>query len=1523
MRNRILTLLISAVMISSIALSAADAGAFSYSTKRRRINCAVIMIPGVNGSEMANHQLSGLVAPSYNIDTGKLLSDPGTAHIFWKLDNDSLLKPAGWSLQNPLSNITVATDYGKFNDRYWVLNLDSITDLTGLDVAYLPLSGYVELTDMAREKLRRFVDTGGVLWIDFAGGSMLDFDNTFFIRDMTTVRAGGTSMYPAGNRYHPILSSPNWLDEREIPYIGWNAGSYSCNPGFDIKNMRALREGNFNFDSLLPITVNSADGRASIAGNTYGSGKVVMTADFVGMGIIKKNDFFSAIDMKLGYNILAWSSSWTEFRKGARRTASGIDSVGGGKLVETWTLPAPALSRSEVSPVVYKGVAFYTADNGLYAVDLLPNRDLDGDGDVDDGVKDSTLGMENKGQDVIWYLQSPPGIKISAPTVVSMLNVSTFNGGTGNPVIDAVLITMNVNGSTLLRGLFAFPTDGNGHLAGNYEQIPYIQDAPLFTSGGSEDFAPRAPIYQNGWIYYVSSEGKLNAFNPVIVAAAGYSDYAKYSVPFTSIGSTYLGAVKSAPFFGYVKNETTGATLGMVYWVTPDLKPSGVQRDTDNDCIYGIPVSVAGDKLKVTQRETNTWYLETSYKTAFISENPAISIWFRDRDGDTHSIDDYCTVDINEPISGTQPQPGRIKLTFKSGMADKIDYDATIYASYSMYYRDKQGQGGIVYMSSPTRTVLTPSSSTGEHESTRVPKTEVVGTPAMGPDNTIYISGHRSDGYANSVYAVKNMGTGEQITRWNYMIHNGVSAGDANGVELPPVIIHKDTETGNVYRMENPQLTSSPTYAGGTVFVTVSGDTNGNAPRGALLCLNANHNFTIRVTKNAGTHLGGSNASQGASFIDETTGRHKQVRIWQPNILENRNTPGQQLQPAQAAVGVPSDMIDYNNGIITITNFERIKLRGTMSANGRLTPSLPVHIFIDNVEVPVDYSTWAPTVAAETYGYGGYAGQKSSAHSSDCVDLSGWNNLLWYYVIPDSTISSPPVVIGNTVYVMADNGDMYALNAETGESNATETTNKPVWQWNSGSTSGSGDQYMLSPAASDGVLLVPTKNGLTAFGNSYTLVADDTRVAEIDGGGDLAWMADTVRVPATIPASKSDSTSTVDLNITGANMAKYLEGNDMLLVCTGGNYVCRIDKSAEVSMLSAPDSKSNNVTRYIRWFYDKFTDPKNLLASGGDTALRHPTDAQIWSETETAGGKQRVVVHCLIADSGNYRIVDLVYRFDTSGNIITSGEYSVDPSTGFVLPELNWVTKTDATDQKFTFNSVQLGEDNTSVWAAASNYRTGTDTDITGNYSVTDPMYNSALGGAIVAVKYREGTNGAWNYNAKGCGEIFARCDALVWSGNKETPILNPRFFKVVNKTDGTHLLVCDNNGIHYTAALAGGTSLRVTDSLTDERYRSMYREIIDEKTGVASDTTLTLGIPLRASCVELLPNGNWLVTNGYVGVAPDGGNFSGEVFEYDPESKKIVWTTPELMCPENTPEDWYQATGGTKLNHPRSALRR
>jgi len=382
------------------------------------------------------------------------------------------------------------------------------------------------------------------------------------------------------------------------------------------------------------------------------------------------------------------------------------------------------------------------------------------------------------------------------------------------------------------------------------------------------------------------------------------------------------------------------------------------------------------------------------------------------------------------------------------------------------------------------------------------------------------------------------------------------------------------------------------------------------------------------------------------------------------------------------------------------------------------------------------------------------------------------------------------------------------------------------------------------------------------------------------------------------------------------NRARYLPNNEMLVVNTGAGQVLKVGKGGFVGVESVG-------SKYFRWVFDRFSDPLHLLRPGQPLSISSPTDAAIWQEMDG----NTLVIHCLVADSGNHRIVDLVYRI----KMVSSGSSQllnnqVDELTGYYLPELNWVTKTDSLNQKYIYDSIQVVRDPSvsvgtyDVWAAISNYST---------FEPPSGDKTQAIGGAVVAIRYRQkdfSRAEPWNYSVPQSGEIVAKNDRVRFV-DAEYLLSGPRFIHVSDTVAGRYVLICDNRGV-YKAQLDGGGNLNAVGVLIDADYSGLDRDL--GTPGIQSIFGPP-GVPgpsgtLRPASVQELPGGRLLVANSYSGSSQSGTRFSGEVFEYDMSSDSIVWSSPRIEFDyAGGPMDyvWRQQQGNSYLlRQPRSAVR-
>jgi hypothetical protein len=402
---------------------------------------------------------------------------------------------------------------------------------------------------------------------------------------------------------------------------------------------------------------------------------------------------------------------------------------------------------------------------------------------------------------------------------------------------------------------------------------------------------------------------------------------------------------------------------------------------------------------------------------------------------------------------------------------------------------------------------------------------------------------------------------------------------------------------------------------------------------------------------------------------------------------------------------------------------------------------------------------------------------------------------------------------------------------------------------------------------------------------------------ELGSDGKISWSCDAISIPMMMVSGSL--TALYDIgptNLSKPVMAQKLDSSDYLVVDSGNDRVLRITRSGEVT-----------------WAVKSFNDDlKHLLRSGEPLKLRAPADAMMWNEYEKVDGQWYYVVHCLVVDSGNFRILDIVDRYLSNDQYQILGPMIPD-AMGRPTHQLNWVSYTSYKDKSFTFNSAQLvkGPTRQDIWASVANYGLGTST------SPSDPNSTGALGGAIVQMKYRE-SDGDYGWNYFQSDQVIAQLTTLTEGGNK-IALSGPRYFQVLNQTVPS-LLICDTSAVYIT-----GADNSITAKLTDEEYRNLGRKVIDQLNSAVL-TNVVVPIPFHPQRAQMLPNGHILITNGFAGriFDPEKSKFTGEILETDGALSTIYWYAPDIwkVTPANGGGFLQKLLNAPNLDQPTCAQR-
>lgn len=1451
MRARTRQGLLIAVLVAFSA-SAATAASYIYSSSRQTIRVCNLLLPGAGSA--------GYTADTWNSGLFKVMDD--------RLD----LKPPGWTFVNPLAsprvtaeinaryggNLTVGQIITKDLPPYWDVKLDETTlsRILQFDLVYLaiPAGQTAMMSADERELLRKLVDSGAQLWIDWGGGSAPAFSSGaggsgFFVPD-TNFRSETRRQAFVFSRHHSLMSYPFWLSQNEVNMLGANTSG-----GVASSTASGSADGPFP-PVFSPVVQNGGPSALpQIAAGQYGSGHIILTANNIGGNIVRRTfgsrpDIASPADLKFAYNVVAWGSNYTTTYKDPAHTSSSGQGPGA-PLVQRWqypTAPAPG-----TAPVIYKGIVFYTDTSGrIHALDAVPQQDLDNDGNPDDGVTDLSEGAP---YDELYVIGG--GGVVSGPTIVAWPGGGPFAAG------EDVILVQDASGT--VSATRAFPPG----LAnpGNFTAI--MPTAPF-----SNPPVP-SPTYHNGSIYAMGGNGYLYITD--LLSGNQWNIPGNMSTPYGIIGRN------SSPTVGWVQDEGTKAMDLMAYWLTG----TAVANIPPSDRLFSGVFAVRNEPL--TRLGNNV--AATRYNNARVVDDGAVNVWARPSLGPI--------VDLVPSLTPTTT-PGQFVFT----PPGSITAATPIFADYQL---TEDMAKATVNSNLAPRTIATVKPDPQANSPVPPLDTTQTPTPAMGPDGTLYLTGTRNG--ISQLAAVREYGPRFNLLRdqpsvpqhkldWTFWFGSIVDTMDPAGLQVFPAIDYTTdvADTGTGVPLGNFRLAGPPAVTDDAVYVTGQGQAGDGTSATVLFAFARKWQFQVQLP-------------QGVSYRD-AQGNLLPVRIWQPNPFGSGLTI---RTPREEAAIVRDYALDRVRNTITIDNFDDPNF--LIGAEKRpLMAGFPVHVWIGDVEIP--------------------------------VDSSRFSNLRWYFVayrpdllpvgsdvytpaMRDSGQPSPPAVFGDHVFFGTGNGMLYAVRA-----GASATRGKQVFgvkpnyttqvEWDNATREVKwqakvANNPIVNPIASAGGLLaILSQGGLALYDSPATIIVDNKRIVEVDGGSAATWSMDgstTQRLHGSDPTTPTQM-SVRKTPFSRPSVVRTVDNNDLVVADTGNNRIIRTDRAG------------NTITE-IRTFYD----PRNLLSAGEPLLFNGPTDVRAWMavEQDPLLGIDAIIYHYLVADRENFRVLDLIVRFDANtGRPLPA---STDPAD--VVPPgeqppaiVNWASNTRNQGRMLRYQAAQIFPapgGTYHVWAAVT------------NYAVQDPAASNirpedAAGGAIVRLDYgtfTPGTTGAGSWSLLPGNVGWATNQIMV--GGTPQRLVNPRFFeKFWESGSQVHAMICDRGGVWEVQQASPDAPLVVVWSLPG----GVYQNNLPGKT-VDGAAIANTGVPLLASSAKVLPNGRVLIANSFTGLGASGREFHGEVFEVDRKSAsgtllnaptEIFWRAPALVTYEPVPGETairQELTGSYVLEQPTFVDRR
>lgn len=1507
--------------ILALAAGTAALAQLNYAQRNVAIRAGVVVID--------SQQLGGGERANYN------------PYVWFNLDSNKKLLPAGWSFYNPQASTQVtqaiATRWLNHNTQlglgavgpavgdlitkrdapYWEVFLSTASDaqITSYDVLSLSAYGLVRLNSLEREKLRKFMESGGVLWVDTRNLAQFDAANGLPIPFAISNTNLGT---PAtGDFKHPLLSVPN-----AVGFDSLFAMQSENTVGLRPMDLAALGYGNLqgieggtrsDFDKLLPVA-SDALGPAVMVGQV-GSGYLVVTSRAVAAtlnrtqvgGALNTNQFHRAYSplfdrgsdaaAKLVVNMVNLTSGHSQNGKGARKVNSSPIDIG-----------APLLKRFEGAasptndihfynpPVLFNGMAILVTGDQILVYDANPGTDLDGDGNPDDGVPDFALGGT---EDLIWASQ-PMGALLSAPACAEVPDAASAPA-------QQIAVT-DERGRLLIFNAFP-PVPG---LA-----IPPSAVVPAPPGSSSADTSleghgPYAPTYHDGLIF-VSDEASAGLGG--IVGRVWIADSRTGAPVITNTNwlaggssSPTLPRPSGSPVVGYIPIADNSGGLDRVVYVAGRPNPSGGPFATAG--ISSIWLGVRGEKPTAV-----------------------------------NAIPGLMTVTTRAAGQGLRvynPQPADtsplgVKMTLVDGAGNPLP-DATLNAWFDGTIN--QGADGILSF----------------------------GLTATGTANlaAIQASGVRLDYTID--WGTNNPGQTSQLLRGQiFMPDDGSPLNAANRRRiLHNLALSPEGTIHLVHGFQPPALPAAQ---------------NANQQGGAFYSLREEGRGAFKLLNRYelyGTHTFLLNQA-GTATVRETLQDTDELQQFVPAFLSG-NFSNLSFQ------GGPS----IHNGVVYVTarGYKNIFVPCTIVLAFQAEPDIP-QIYVgdisgsfsllqpdlarsSNKSQPENYSTLQPTQFVYERQPGSDRGtirldnlmastrgpmQNAISRSQPIIlrrsgqpdqliepDRSGsrWNPLLWYYVSYGVSNASPPTVTGNTLFfagssslpsilesgaILPTRGLLTGIDADISPtdpflvSNPVKPWQKQLWnlklvslpddirpnpavRWpqSSGVTSFQSWAVRLlqttlgdapnafGVVAGDGVLLswsppstLPGSSGKGLFGFSRAdfLVADEGRLSRFDPSGNPIWSSDASLI--TGPSGDTGSAANVK-PLVRPTRAYPLSQTDMIVVDTGSDRVVRMDTGG----------------RELRSI-DRFTVDTNFVPDGFSTneplTLNAPRDVMTFATYETASGFSNAApleywIHYVIADSGNKRILELVDRYAANPATRRIEGVITDGSGNKALGVLLWHSPSSFSGKNFSYNSIarvyiEAGPASRWVYAAGigSALPTRVDTGLDAPSAAKPREAEGGNGGIVVfdgsnsqiidAVEVPAiGANILYN-PVTGLFDAPARA-ARIGDGMKKLGNLTSVTMRnvLINGVSRVAIMFCDSEGVFEIAQPNAGGPWQVIWMLPNEVYTVMRR---DSGTNAVYPTNPR---QLRANYARRLDSGEVLIVNGYTGRTRGGAAFDGEVIE-------------------------------------------
>lgn len=1497
-----------------------------------RLRKALTIVLGVAASASALCQLN-IAQRNVAIRAGVVLLDSQQTaggqrtnyapYVWTMLDANRNVKPAGWSFYNPNAN-TRYTDairdrwiahnaaFGhagapatgdaitKRDAAYWevVPSLASDAQMTSYDVLFLAAYGTVSLNPLEREALRKFLEAGGVLWVDVRSGVNLDAINGFPLPFYIGVGGGGAA---DGDFAHPLLSVPHTIGFDSLNLMQ-SESVLGLRPvdlaglGFsDIRPIQGSVEGDF---ARFLSVASDANGPAILVGQV-GDGFMVVTSRGVGAslnrtqasGVAVNNahrsfnplfDRTSDAAAKLASNMVHLTAGYGQSGKGARKSNSSPIDVDAPLLrrFDDRTLALTPGNLNYVPPVLFNGLAIVSAGDRILVYDANPAADLDGDGFPDDGIRDYARGAN---MDLVWSSQSMAG-PISAPIAVEVPNASAAPA-------QQIAVT-DVAGNLYLFN--AFPAAAGANVPWTAQIAP-----PPGTSSADTGLAgrgPYAPTYHDG-LYFVSDEASAGLGG--IVGRVWLAD-ARSGNPLVSAarwlaggsGSPTLQRPSGSPVVGYIPiADNSGGLDRVVYLATRANVLGGATAG-----ISSLWLGAKGEKPTSFSEVPNSLIVNTRAAGQGLDvylggagDPLGVKLSVIDQNGNPLGA-----AGMNQIFDGSASQAnGIVSFGMKPGMT--LPLNASIRIDYTINW----GTGDPGKTSQLVRgQVFLPDD--GER------RRRILHNIALSPEGTIHlVHGPQGDNsvpaasrFGGSFYSLKEEGRGafKMLNRYELYGQHTFPLNQTSNATVPVVISDRDqlqTFPGAAAFLQGDftglTFVGGPSILNGVVYVTAKGFKNLFVPCTILMAFQAEPDIPK-------IEVGEINGS---------------FTILQPDIARSTNK------------ALPNQFVTLQPNQFTYEREPGLE-RGTVRLDNLMSSTRgPVQNAISRSQPIIIRRSGQPDLLIEPNRTG-----------------SRWNPMLWYFVNYGMEGSSPPTATGNTVFVagksalpdiltnpvptFATTGILAALDADISPTDAflvadpgrpwlkqlwnlkviaatNDVQPNPAIRWPQYTGVNSFEAWAVRllqttlPGSAEAFGVVGGERALLAWGNaglygysrSDLIVADEGRLARFDPAGNPLWSSDSTLITGTA----GDVGSAAEVKpLVRPTKAYPVTARELVVVDTGSDRIARLD------------STGREIRSIDRFRLDPSFTPDGFEANDPLT-FKAPRDVMAYTSYQTNptqfsnASPLEYWVHHVVADSGNKRIVELIDRYRIDPTTRRNQGVITDGSGQKALGILMWHSPSAFSKKNFDYTSlarifIDDGANSRWVYAAGigSAMPTRTDTGLDTPVLVSPRESQSGNGGIVIfdgrnsqVIHQVEvpaiGANVFFN-PATGAFDMPARAARTKFLGNLNSVTMRN---VVVGGSSLVAIMFTDAEGVFEIVQPNAGGPWRVRWMMTREAYKVLRHNPNTNNVSVSNPADF------RANYARRLDSGEVLIVNGYLGrYRNTAGTFNGEIIQVDGDEDPV-----------------------------------